>query len=348
MHVTWGLASGGTESQVVSLANEQAKNAEVCILVVNDLESDALLSEIAAEVKVYRIKRRPGSRNILDQLRIMRSILKEMPDVFHLHHYGLYRFVRFVKLLRRPTFLTVHSANYPCVELDKHRCVFAISEVVRGDLFGKCGIEAKTVYNGIDIDKIRCRKNLRWKGTEPFKIAQIGRLQHKVKGQHVLLFALRKLIDDYQVSNFTVDFIGAGESLEFLQGVSNKLRLEDHCNFLGDRPREEIFHNLADYHLLAQPSLCEGFGLTMAEAMAAKVPVIGSDIGAIREMLFDGDRGKIFNVNDPKDLARKIEHIMSGYNKSQNNNRICRAYMGVAEEFDIKKTSIKYLHQYRV
>jgi glycosyltransferase involved in cell wall biosynthesis len=346
MHVTWGLSPGGTENLIVDIANEQAKSSSVAILVINNNVANSLLEEINTDVQVFRINRKPKTRNILDQLKILAIVLKQNPDILHLHHYGLYSIVRFAGILRIPTYLTVHSTHYPCVHLNNHKKLFAISETVRRDLQKKCNVTATTVLNGINTDGIRQRTSTLWTSEDTFRIVQVSRLEHMVKGQHILLFALRKLIDDFQISNISVDFIGAGNSLLWLKDLAQKLQLQDHCRFLGEQSRTTIYATLANYHLLVQPSLWEGFGLTMIEAMAAKVPVLASDIDAPKELLQDGTYGFLFLNKDPLNLAKQLEYIMGHYNLNKIQDTIGKAYSYAIANFNIKKTSLHYSQNY--
>lgn len=346
MHVTWGLSPGGTENLLVDVANEQAKSAPVAIMIINNNIADSLLAEIDSTIKVYRVNRKLKSKNIISLLKIPLFILRAKPTILHLHHYGLYNLVRFVKLWGIPTYLTVHSTHYPCVHLDKHKQVFAISETVQRDLLKKCKVQSKAIVNGIRVDAIKKREDTRWNNDEPFRMLQVSRLVHAAKGQHLLLFAVRKLIDDFQISNFTVDFIGAGESRDLLQGLMQKLQLQKHCRFLGELPRTAIYNRLADYHLLVQPSLWEGFGLTMIEAMAAKVPVLASDIDAPREILQDGVYGCLFKNNDPDDLTQKLKELIEDYNQLKLQTIIQEASSYIDGTFNVKTTAAHYIRNY--
>lgn len=348
MHVTWGLSPGGTENLLVDVANEQVKTDSIAIMIINNNIADSLLEEIDSSIEVYKVNRKLKSKNIIYLLKIFIFILKAKPDILHLHHYGLYRPIQFVKLMGIPTALTVHSTHYPCVDLGKHKKIFSISETVRRDLLKKCKVESKTIPNGINIDAIRKKKDTRWNKQEPFRIVQVSRLLHTAKGQHILLFALRKLIDDYQFSNFTVDFIGGGESLNFLQGLMQKLQLQQYCRFLGELPRRAIYYKLADYHLLVQPSLWEGFGLTMIEAMAAKVSVLASDIDAPKEILQDGVYGCLSKNNDPDDLAQKLKELIDDYNQTKVQKAIQEASSYIDSTFNVKTTAAYYMKNHTI
>ena len=56
-------------------------------------------------------------------------------------------------------------------------------------------------------------------------------------------------------------------------GLVQEYNLNSYISFLGSKDTHYIEQHLKDYDLLVQPSRIEGFGLTVAEAMAAKVPV---------------------------------------------------------------------------
>ena len=67
------------------------------------------------------------------------------------------------------------------------------------------------------------------------RIVQIGRMVHEIKGQHILLKALHKLIITEKYSHIYLDFIGTGPSLPYLQTLTNTLQLSDHVFFLGEK-----------------------------------------------------------------------------------------------------------------
>ncbi len=54
----------------------------------------------------------------------------------------------------------------------------------------------------------------------------------------------------------------------------------------------------------------ESFGIVTAEAMAAGVPIVASDIPAFRQVLRDGRAGELFGVGDPDDLARVTARLL--------------------------------------
>ena len=65
---------------------------------------------------------------------------------------------------------------------------------------------------------------------------------------------------------------------------------------------------LADCHLDAQPSLSEGFGIALVEAMGCALPVIASGVGGMVEIVEQGRTGWILPAPNAGELAAAIRH----------------------------------------
>lgn len=80
---------------------------------------------------------------------------------------------------------------------------------------------------------------------------------------------------------------------------------------ISDAPHEEIPQHLWEADIFVRPSRSEGLGTAFLEAMAAGLPIIGTKVGGIPDFLKDGETGLFAKVDDPKDLAEKIELLFS-------------------------------------
>ncbi len=76
---------------------------------------------------------------------------------------------------------------------------------------------------------------------------------------------------------------------------------------VGHCDREDLWRRLISARVLLFPSLHEGFGFPILEAMAARLPVITSDRGAMREVA--GDAALRVDPDDPDDIARGLDRI---------------------------------------
>lgn len=224
--------------------------------------------------------------------------------------------------------------------IKKADAVFSISKAVQADVASRYGVESKVVYNGIQCDRILTTTHAD-KGY-PFKIVQVSRLDHTKKGQDLLIEAVGDLVASGLDLN--IDFIGEGQSIGFLKSVAQKNSISDRVNFLGAKSREYIYKHLCDYDIFVQPSREEGFGLTIAEAMAAGVPVLVSDISGPKEVVGDGEYGTLFKAESVDALADAIRQIYQNY--AEYSAKAKKSVEYAKSAFDINSTALNYINAY--
>ena len=342
IHIIFSLNTGGSETMLVDIMNEQCKYEEINLIIVNSLYSETVLNNISEPVKIHFINRKPGSRNFIPILKLNFLIFKIKPDVIHCHNFEMAQ-ILFRKLIHSKIFLTVHDIGVPTKYHHKYNKIFAISKAVQKDIKRNCGLDAEVVYNGIRFDSIKRKENYNF---DIFTIICVSRLMHQKKGQDVLIKAIDILVNQKNITNVSIDFIGEGKSFKYLNELVNKYNLQNNITFLGLKSRDYIYTNLKDYDLLVQPSIYEGFGLTVVEGIAAKAPVLVSNIQGPMEVIDNGRYGYSFKVKDEKDCAQKIIDVMEDYNKKIIQDKCNKAYFYVKENFDIEKTATNYVSEY--
>jgi glycosyltransferase involved in cell wall biosynthesis len=104
---------------------------------------------------------------------------------------------------------------------------------------------------------------------------------------------------------------GSGPRLARLQRQARRLGLERHVLFTGHLPEAEkvAYYRLAD--LLVFPSLMEGFGLVVVEAMSCALPVIVSNRGSLPELVGDGEGGFVCDPADRSAFVRSVLRLAS-------------------------------------
>ena len=337
-HVVWGMKTGGVETMLVNIINEQVKIEQVRLYIVNNFIDEFVVEKISPLCKVVRLNRQPKKKDYLKILKLNLMLLAFWPNIIHIHSrriskilFGKWKMVR-----------TIHNSNNVSYEYPKMKALYAISDIVR-DVTIKQGFpNVKTIYNGISSSNFKKRE-----GDVPsdgfYKIVQVSRLRIMHKGQDILLNALNLLLSQ-GVKNFELHLIGEGESEQILQQMTVDLGLTDYVIFEGGKTQEYLVRHLCDYDLLVQPSRYEGFGLTVAEAMAAKLPVIVSDIQGPMEVIGYGKYGMYFKSGDANDLAEKLKTVLQGgYDYSLIDN----GYRHVCENYDVSTTAKRYLEEYR-
>ncbi len=227
------------------------------------------------------------------------SRFKSLPNLVLLHdviwkvlaQIYLYNFRR--KIYAGQTFEAVRAAKK----------VLTVSEFSRREIHKHLDIELeriKVIGAGIspefkslernDSSVVRTLK--RFEINNPY-IFYIGGFETR-KNVSTLINAFSKIVKHYKnnLKNRILVIGGATPEekhplLEDVVGLVKKLGIEDSVRFVGKLSDEELIHlyNGADFFVF--PSIYEGFGLTVLEAMACGVPIIASQIGSVKEVALD-------------------------------------------------------------
>ena len=102
---------------------------------------------------------------------------------------------------------------------------------------------------------------------------------------------------------------GDGPRRAALEAEAKTLGVANRVSFLGWR--DDAAQIMAALDVLLMPSLWEGFGLVMLEAMAQTVPIIGSAVSAIPEVIVEGETGKLVPARDTAALANALAQLLS-------------------------------------
>jgi len=115
----------------------------------------------------------------------------------------------------------------------------------------------------------------------------VGRCEAS-KNPHGTLRALAKL-DQKGFTNWKFVWAGAGDLEAKTQQVADELGLSDRVNLLGFVPWDDVIKHLDNADLFLLNSVSEGMPRAMIEAMARALPVVGTDVGGVSELLHKGD-----------------------------------------------------------
>lgn len=338
-HVLWSLGTGGAENMVVDIANIQAETEEVAIFVINDWVEQYMLDRLVKQVKVFLLRRKPGSKNPLPILKFNYLLWKYKPDVIHHHATGSVNCQKVLKSI--PKVRTIHGLDNPSQEYPQYKMLYAISDAVKA-ITKVRGFDSMTIWNGIMTEKINTEK------TNPFNdgcihFVQVSRLISRIKGQDIVIDAMN-LLKKKGVNNVKMHFVGDGISEDELRNQAKRLGVEDIIVFEGRKSQQDIYQELANYDLFVLASRREGFGLTIAEAMIAKVPVLVCDLDATMEVIGHGKLGMYFKSENAQDLCDKMfTFVKNGRSEKQ----VKDAYQFAKDNYDIRNTVKKYNAEYK-
>lgn len=346
-HVIFSFNTGGAELLVSDIMAEQIKAGHrVNLLVINNLYEESLLKKLHPEINVILVDRPEGSRNPWWIFRYNMLLRRTRPDVVHFHQtksaYITPKWpgVKFV--------VTIHGLEEtPRPHPKRIDIVFAISKAVKADLRKRYDIDSLVVPNGIVCHKITPKSDFDEvydkKFGRPLRIVAIGRLRHTVKGQDLAVMAIARLRE--MKIDTTLDLIGDGVSEEYLRQLAVDCGVKDKVNFRGNCSRDDIYSTLHNYDILLLPSRLEGFGLVIAEAMAAKVPVVVCDIEGPMEVIDWNRYGKSYKCGDVNSMVAAIVDVAENYSRysslAEND-----AFKHVYKNYDISHTAAEYLAYY--
>jgi glycosyltransferase-like protein len=200
------------------------------------------------------------------------------------------------------------------------------SEDWRRRLRDEFGTDAEVVYNGVDaarfgpIDPSRRAALRRESGTAGrFVFLAVGGVEPR-KGTVFLFQALAKLVADRDLDPPPALAIIGGHSFQDYIDYRDKalgmlpdlgLELGRDVILLGTITNDEVHEWYRSADALAFPSVKEGWGLVVLEAMSADLPVVASDIAVLQEYLTDGTNAVLTAVGDPGSLANGMRALMT-------------------------------------
>ncbi|WP_165796133.1 glycosyltransferase family 4 protein [Siphonobacter curvatus] len=334
------MKTGGAQMLVVDILNKVVINNNAYLIIVNDEFDEAVLQSIDSRVKIFFLNRKPGSKNPLYILKLNWILFKIKPKVIHCHEPNIVNLIFYNNVKK---ILTVHDVGIGNIYINKYTNIVSISETVFKDILTRFNIRTILINNGIDFESFQ--KRSKYKSINNFNLVQVSRLMHEKKGQHIAIESIN-ILNNLFPGVFTITFIGEGSSESYLKELTKKLNLQSQVSFLGNKNRDWIKKNLHQFDLVIQPSVYEGFGLTILEGIATKNPVIASNIDGPKEILNNFESLFLFESGNPKDLSDKIYEIYRKYTNDLLLPELNLVYERSFIKYDISVMVNKYFDLY--
>lgn len=144
--------------------------------------------------------------------------------------------------------------------------------------------------------------------TSGTRLLYIGRLS-RTKGVHYMLSSFKEILAEN--SAVVLDLIGSGHDESLFKNQAKALEIVDSVNFLGWRGRVEIDQAIAVSDIVLFPSVYpEAFGIVGIEAMMRAKPVVGFDVGGVKDWLRHEETGLLVPVKDTQGFADAVTRIL--------------------------------------
>jgi glycosyltransferase involved in cell wall biosynthesis len=314
------LTPYGLERVVASLATLASSNRfRVSVACLFPPTPGGLTPELRAHgIDVFHLGKHPG----LDMRmfpRLARVLRKVRPHVLHSHNYVL-RYTLPVSILARVPVLVHTIHNVADKEVDRlgvmlqnwafRGCVAPVAIADRvADSYERVYRlpRPETIFNGIDIDRYLNASGGGWRARNGFSSADtlitcVARF-YPQKNHQTLLEAFARMARP----ETRLLLAGDGDLRPALVAQAERLGIAARVHFLGRR--DDVPELLAASDVFALASLWEGNPLSVMEAMAAGLPVVSSRVGAIDELVTDGENGLLVAPGDAPALADALDRL---------------------------------------
>lgn len=267
-----------------------------------------------------------GKYSLGELFSVSRQINNAKVDLFHSPHYTQPYNLKCKSVvtvhdlihLRFPEYFSLAQRTYARLMI-RHACtasdlVIVDSDFTKSELLDQFSIKPekiRTVHLGVggkffaekddrSVQQFRAKHNI----TKPYILYTGNAKPHKNIGVLIRAFAQMRNAKEY-----VLVFSGEGTA-----NVPELIRLAEETGCrnaiidVGRLPEDDLVNAYQDARCVVLPSLYEGFGLPVVEAMAARTPVIGARAASIPEVM--GDGGLLFDPSSPDDLTDKLQRVL--------------------------------------
>ncbi len=170
----------------------------------------------------------------------------------------------------------------------------------------------------------------------------IGRLVPR-KGCRYLILALKELIAQKGITNFTVTIGGKGSQLNELKALVAQLDLQKYVRFAGFVPEPDKPKFLQEADLVVFPSTGgESFGIVLLEAMATGSVVLAGDNPGYRGVLRPKEA-----LFDPTNITEFCDTLADFIQSSAKRRKVAKLQLAHVKQYDVSKVGIKILADYQ-
>jgi glycosyltransferase involved in cell wall biosynthesis len=257
----------------------------------------------------------------------LKNKLSKAPHIITIHHL-VTDAIKCNSLGRISRFCDISGENNFFIPFIEKRSVKCADKIISVSKFTKKQIvetymlnpeKINVIYNGIELKEQTFTEDELEKLNKKFCIPQkpvilfVGRVDDPRKGLDLLLKSFKNVLEKI-VSILLV--VGKGNQTD-ARTLATSLGIQDNVFFTGflDEITLKKCYALCDVYVV--PSRLEGFGLTILEAMAAGKPVVATNVGAITEIMKDGENGISVELMEINGLSNAICTLLQNKNLSE-------------------------------
>ena len=357
LHIITSLRIGGAERMVSELLPRLYNRGHNVELLLFDGTRSSLYDHIKQEGIIIHTLGKGAMQmwNPLHVFRLRKFLHREKFDIVHTHNTPCQLLTALAAGKDAPVLVTTEHNTfnrrhdwkwYSVIDrwmYDKYHDIICVGEKVKENLIARFyknkNLENIVIIpNGIDlghfVDAVPETHLRTYKGKNEYIVMMVAAFR-KQKDQPTLLRSMQYLPD-----NYVLWFAGDGEQKKECEKITDSLGINHRVEFLGNR--SDIPQLLAIADVIVLSSHYEGFGLAIVEGMAARKPVIASDVAGLHDIVEGA--GLLFPHEDHKRLAELIQQVCENKEYGSEVATRCRER---AMQYDIEKTVSRYGQLYR-
>lgn len=333
LHLISGSGLLGAESVVLELAKETTQAGYwVAIGIFENSRNPHLeLAEVAEKLGL-RVHIFPctGRFDFGTISGIRNFIQREKPDLLHTHGYksDFYAFAATRNKLpwivtnhlwKRTTFNLKLYASLDRFLIRCSKCIIAVSDEIAAEMvrMGLPSEKIAVIDNGIDLRRFsKTEKNEQLRKSFGFDtnskmIGTVASLTEE-KGHLYLLKAAKEILFIHPEARFLI--VGDGVQRRQLEEKVSELGLLGKVIFTGSR--RDIPEILSTLDMFVLPSLKEGLPMALLEAMAARLPVVATNVGAVPKVIAHKETGYLVQPRNTESLCAAVCELLSDTTKA--------------------------------
>jgi len=329
VHLVEDLKVGGLERTLAYIVNNLDPSifaVEVWCIVAGGTIADELLKN-GHPLHILGLNNYYNPWNVIQ---LARRLRQEKVVILHSHSYFANTMGRMAAVLARVPvrFAHIQSSHWASRErssrnyfVDRMLSRFTSRIIACSDSAGRFQIEAIKVNPGKVLTIHNCTDMKRYASHQEtaavreelgirendLVIGSVGRLD-RLKGHRVLLEVTADLTEGFPSLRLVI--VGDGKEREILETKRSDLGLEDHVILTGIR--DDVERLLPIFDVYVHPTIGrEGLPLTVVEAMAARLPVVASDIGGTDEAVIHNKTGILVDPGNKDNLLSALSRVLS-------------------------------------
>ncbi|MEJ7559223.1 MAG: glycosyltransferase [Pedobacter sp.] len=356
LYLITGLRLGGAEHQLLILAKNMLKEGSDVEVITMESGGVMIKQFRQSGIVVHELEIRKFATLRSGYVRFKKLVVDFKPDIIHSHMIHANLFARAFKIFNKKYKLinTAHNIR------ENGRTVMHayaltrkvpewstnVSREAYAYFLSKGYFDVnKSSYMPNAIDTARFIEGANWSNSlhgelgldnESFIFFSAGRLEPQ-KNYYMLLqsFAIVR----QQIDNVYLVIAGEGNDEKILKKLSSDLQISAYVHFLGRRSDMPFLLNQSDCFVLS--SSFEGFGMVVAEAMAAGRFVIGTDCGGVKEVM--GGFGELVEVDNHQVMA---EAMIRAYRFPKSHAELEAASKHIKDNYSIPDVISRWLKLY--